>query len=453
MRSYIISLIGCFCFLTLAIQSVSAQGFGGGIFDDAAAQPAGLGGHDSRCTGSTQTPVAGVGFKIQARRSGELNTGNAIGNTYAVSTLTHNGDYTVTVNLPYPPPDPANAWQCACNANPLDAFQCVYTNQDPDTVGPINVYVKRANVQNNAWWQVRGGNVFSRSHIQSLVPVSFAGTAGYCNTTLGCLPALIGADRQLTQDSPGFAFSTDGLIHTHQTGATFLHEPTQRSTNTQSSITNPQASLNGFSLPTENYDYFFRKIGKNAQTLPSSQKPAAEAYPAIFSHAGSLTIGPDNPWYVAAGESLVVFISGDLIIDDEPGAQHRLIAVDPAGGFLMFIVKGSVIVTPNVGYNTLFIDPADPSTPLIEGVFVADNTIWIQGYLSAPDRKFIGAGTFVGWTGVNLQRSFATDNNNAANNVAPAETFVFRPDFVARMPAPLKAAHTSIREVQPKTLQ
>lgn len=432
-------------FLALSVQRVSAGTFGGGIFDDAQAQPAGLGGTDSRCVGSTSVPVNGVGFRIRAQREGENNVGSVISNIFSVSTFTSNNDYTVRVNLPYPPPDPANAWQCACNANPLDAYQCVFTNQDPDDPGPINVFVKRANVENNAWWQVRGGSVFSRYNIQSLVPFSPAQTPGYCNTTVGCTSALIGANRQGTVDSPGFALTTDGIVHTHATGGNFLHLPEQRETSAQ-------AFANSFTPPTESFATFWKKAGAKALPLPSSQKPTPPtAQPGIYDQEGSLTIGPDNAWHVPAGEQIIVFVQGDLIIDDTPNAQNRLITVE-SGGYLAFFVSGDIIITPHVGYTHLLTDPNDPNAPVVEGVFVADGTVWTQSYLTAPDRKFIGAGTFVGWTGVHLQRSFASGTNNSANNIAPVETFVFRPDFVVNTPAVLKNPQTSIREIQPQQL-
>lgn len=440
-------LFSCLLLLGQSTQVVAAAGFGGGIFDDANAQPVGLQGTDSRCTGSAKLPVSGIGFKVKANRTGESNLGNIISNVYSVSTSTNNPDYTVVVNLPYPPPDPTNAWQCACNANPLDSYQCLFTNQQPGTVGPINIFVKRANVQNNAWWQVRGGSVYSQYNVQSLIPVSLSNTPGYCNTTAGCLPALIGSDSQSDLDSPGFAFTTEGLIYTHQNGGTFIHSPTQRTSDVQSSITGTQ-------LPTENYDFFFKKIGAQAVALPSSQKPVSAKQPGIYHQAGNLTIGQANQWHLTNAEQLVVFVDGNLIIDDIPGAQDRLITVDQGGtGYLAFIVKGSVIITPNVGYDNIFTDPANPGVPLVEGVYVTDGIIWTQSYLTQPDRKFIGAGTFVGWQGVNLQRSFATTTDNSANNIAPTEVFVFRPDLMANTPAGMKSAQTSIREVQPQKLQ
>jgi hypothetical protein len=445
MFKWLLPLLVCLWFIVFT-DLVSAAGFGGGIFDDASAVPVGFEGTDSRCTGSTSLEVPGVGFRFKASRAGEESFGQAIGNTYSIQVEGNYSDYTVLINLPYPPPDPANAWQCACNANPLDAYQCVFTNQSPATPGPIDVFVKRANVLNNAWWQIRGGSVFSKYNIQSLIPVSLDESPGYCNTTAGCLPALAGSGEQNLIDSPGFAFSSEGVIYTHSTGGNFIHEPSQRDSS-------DQGFALGTTLPTENYAFFYKKMGAKAVPLPSSQKPAAPTDPTIYLHAGNLTIGAENQWHVGASERLVVFIEGDLIIDDQPGAENRLITVAKGEqGFLAFIVQGSVIITPNVGYANVNTDPILPGVPLVEGVFVADDTIWVQSYLTSPDLKFIGAGTFVGWTGVSLQRSFALPGDNSTNNIAPAETFVFRPDFLANTPTIMKSAHFNIREVQPRTL-
>ncbi len=70
------------------------------------------------------------------------------------------------------------------------------------------------------------------------------------------------------------------------------------------------------------------------------------------------------------------------------------------------------------------------NTPAVEGVYIADRII-IQGGLSGGDKKFVGAGTFVGWSGVTLGRSFA---DPLANDTNPSELFIFRPDFVQNVP-------------------
>ena len=78
---------------------------------------------------------------------------------------------------------------------------------------------------------------------------------------------------------------------------------------------------------------------------------------------------------------------------------------------------------------------------------MADGIIQVQSYQTTPDYKLIVAGTFVGWTGINLQRSFANQDDNSLNNIVPAESFVFRPDLLVNTPTVMKAAHFNIREI------
>jgi hypothetical protein len=46
---------------------------------------------------------------------------------------------------------------------------------------------------------------------------------------------------------------------------------------------------------------------------------------------------------------------------------------------------------------------------------------------------FAGAGSFVGWTGINLTRDMG-----GANNLGPAEKFTYRPDMMLNAPTPMK---------------
>lgn len=429
----------------VSFSPVSANSFSGQLYEDPDANTIGFGGTDNRCEGSLETPVVGAGFRAKALRTGETDYGTFMGATYTITTGTNNLDYTVTIDMPYPPADPANAWQCACNANPLDPYQCIFTNQDPTDLSSLNFFIKRANANNNSWWQVLGGNIFSKQNIQSLIPNSEL--PGYCNTTPGCIPALIDTNPTLTLESPGFAFTLDGSISTSQIpGSSFLH--------TSQSRTNAlQAFALTSDLPEEKYDFFYKKMKQESVALPSSQKPVPTENPGIYLHSGDLTINDQNSWQVLNTEQIIVFITGNLLIDDTSGEQ-RIITVEKGGdGFLSFIVQEDIIISPNVGYTDIMTDPHSANIPLVEGVFIADGKIQIQGTADTQDKKFIGAGTFVSWDGVQLQRSFATPGNNSLNNISPAEVFIFRPDFLVNTPKNMKAAHFYLRELQPKLLQ
>ena len=168
-------------------------------------------------------------------------------------------------------------------------------------------------------------------------------------------------------------------------------------------------------------------------TASDARKPS---HPPIngraYFHAGDMTI--QNPWTIQAGEQFVIFVDGDLTLRD-PGSAGQLIQVEP-GGFLAFIVSGDITVATNVGNSDL-----DTTTANIEGVFIADGvlTVQSQGEVAGGDDRFVGAGTFVGWGGVQLQRDFSDGaTRRAENNARPVELFVYRPDFVLNAPARMK---------------
>ena len=132
-----------------------------------------------------------------------------------------------------------------------------------------------------------------------------------------------------------------------------------------------------------------------------------------------------------------------------------------SGGFLAFIVSGNILITPDVGYE---LDPVNPTVPVVSiansnltGVFIAANDLTIQTKSDVgevpPDRKFIGAGTFVGWHGVNLERTFDDNGQGPILNQTQAiENFVYRPDFLANWPTKLKASVSNWHEINPQLI-
>jgi len=440
-------IIILFLVLFLSSSSIASAGiFSGQLYEDSEATPIGFDESDNPCEGDQDFPISGAGFRVKSTRIGETDYGFFMGATYNITTGTSSPDYTVTIDLPYPPPDPDNAWQCACNANPLDPYQCVYTNQDPTDLSSLNFYVKRASANNNAWWQILGGNIFSKQNIQSLVPSSEL--PGYCESTPECVPALIDTNPSFTTESPGFAFTQDGSVLTFQDpDSLFLH--------TSESRTNAlQALAISTDLPEEKYSFFYKKMSDLAVSLPSSQKPVPAENPGIYIQDGDLTINDLNPWNLTNTEQIIVFINGNLYISDTSASEQRIITVDQGGeGFLSFIVSGDIIVSENVGYSDIHTDPHMPDTALVEGVFIADGKIQISGVEDAQDLKFIGAGTFVGWEGIQLDRSFSIPSDNSLNNQSPSEIFIFRPDFLVNTPKKMKSAHFYLRELNPKKLQ
>ena len=139
---------------------------------------------------------------------------------------------------------------------------------------------------------------------------------------------------------------------------------------------------------------------------------------------GTVTIG--TPWNLDPGDSIVVFVDGNLDI----GAP---IIVDE-GEFLAFIVAGDITFSQGLAAPNI-------DNPLVQGVFIADGQI----VTSLSAEQFVGEGVFVGWSGVDLNR----DYGDSTNNTNPAEFFSYRPDFVLNAPARMKRPVMRWEEIAP----
>lgn len=395
--------------------------------------PGGIGGTDNLCVGDTST-LASTDGTVTASRTGENQTVGFSGFGYVMNTNTYN-NYTIALSLPFPPVDPNNPLQCACNADPTNPYRCVYTNQQPGQ-GLTNFFVKTG-ITNTAWFQTLGGSSWASGNIESKIPFTTC-------TPPTCIPALIARDPEGNTDSAGFPLTDTGSVITSDTGGIYIHESGGRSNALQ-------AEALGVSVPVENYDYFFNKFGGQAQTLPNAGKPIVGDTLAVYKYSGDLTIDNTNSWSLTNTEQIIVFVDGDLTIDDTPSGENRLTTVASGGdGFLMFIASGNIIVTSDVGYDNIYTNPAAANIANVEGVFIADGTLTIAGQTGVTDRKFIGAGTYVGWSGVILERNFDDGDSPELNNDAATEVFIFRPDFIVNAPRPVKSAQMTWREVEPQ---
>jgi hypothetical protein len=171
----------------------------------------------------------------------------------------------------------------------------------------------------------------------------------------------------------------------------------------------------------------------------------------VFVYSGNLSIDETNPWYLGNEEQIVVFVDGNLTLNDTTGGENRLTTVATGGdGFLMFIISGNMTITSQVGYDNIYAQASAPDIANVEGVFVTDGIFTVEGVTGVTDKKFIGAGTFVGWSGVDLQRSFADGTLPNLDNNAPAESFIFRPDFIINAPRSIKSSQQTWREIAPQ---
>lgn len=309
---------------------------------------------------------------------------------------------------------------CACPSG-----SCVYaTVSVPETA--VRFYYQPVE-DRSAWWQVSGGSIYAGEASLYAVSSQIPDTC-----ILDCKPFVSLHDQSNTDNSSGSIVTGGGGIDT-------------------SSLSGAQASqidednrdyfVQGSQLEgvLENYDFFYRaySMGMDPEddlsgftTLPSTEPVNGRA----FFRDGSMII--NQPTQLSDARQVVVFIDGNLTISAP-------IRVD-AGSFLAFIVKGNITVSANVCQSD-----HDSNTPVVEGVYVANGMITIASQ-GGGDCKFVGAGIFAGWSGIDLNRDFRDGGAQQTWNArTPSEFFIYRPDLVANTPERMKRSLLEWQEVAP----
>lgn len=298
----------------------------------------------------------------------------------------------------------------------------------------------------DSWYQIMGGSLraegINNPAIQSHIPPT-------CTVVSLCNPFLLTRDASSTPESAGYALTgrestSMGTVVSAYSGGDLskLNEDTHQVVGS--------SKRRQFK---ENYDYFLNKLysmGVSPTSDYSSAQredlqrplnsPVNSGRNAYYAD-GNATI--QNTWTIASGESYVIFVNGTLTI-------KNTITVAP-GGFLAFITKGDITIDPSVGDDTV-----TSTTPQVEGVYVTDGIFTVEtlgnGTTKVHDKKFIGAGTFVGWSGVSLKRDYrdtATPDLGLSNNTAPAELFIARPDLQFSAPKEMLRPLYGWEEVAP----
>jgi hypothetical protein len=325
-------------------------------------------------------------------------------------------------------PDCLTEEGCVCPGDPTNTptptLAPTATSTPVPTSTPAPFPTSAPPATSSPWFQVVGGSLHAQSSINSYIP--YYNQDGPCIPANNCRPALVtwlpyaGG----TTDSPGFPLTAGGSINTHYTSqdqTELIHYQDER----EQAPRGHSIDAN-FRLSQQDYQYFYNKFGYQHKdnVLTNSEMPQDISIDElnVFFYEDDLVINENDNWIVNADEKVVVFVNRNLTIDftstDPTSAENessgRIIRADP-GGYLAFIVKEDIIISANVGY---VLDPeaeaqafALPSAvdPNVEGVFLADGNLIINtnDIDELPDKKFIGAGTFVGWSDVQLPRTFA----------------------------------------------
>lgn len=278
---------------------------------------------------------------------------------------------------------------------------------------------------NQPWWQASTGHVFAGNTNGTAIQSQIFST--FCLAP-DCIALLITPNSTGNAESEGIAITGGGSINT----------------NGFTNTTDTEVVGSRGTRFTENYGFFYRNsnlglnpVGDFAGQENDIQKPTTTKD--AYFHQGNLTL--QTPWTVPSGESYTIFIDGNLTISDLSNINQLTDVAE--GGFLAFIVSGDILIEESVGNENL-----TSTTANLEGIFVADGAITIEsrGPVNG-DERFVGEGSFISWTQVNLDRNLSGDSGSGNENQGvPAETFIFRPDFIKNVPAILTKPHSIWQE-------
>ncbi len=349
---------------------------------------------------------------------------------------------------------------CACpsatDAN--NPYRCSYFSNSDDETG-VDFYLKPYN-ETDAWFQTFGGNVFARNSISSIIPITSCLSSGTCTANL---------IDSINSNSLSSGFS---LVSTSDNTSILTSDGLNQSRdyiNSSDRNTNQNSYATGSQISQYDYDYYYKKLAGDVNFNLTNTSIDLDTLRAdatwqsgtnIICTAGDLNLNDRQNWAVNSGDNVIVLVNGNLnISDNSPTSDPYKLTSVAEGGFLAFIVNGNIVIDPSVGH---YIDPKSPTIVAVtnenanlEGLFMADGILQIQGQSAPtiPDFKFIGAGTFIGWENVELNRDFDDGNRGKALNGSQAvENFLFRPDFVQNFPEELKVVSKNWHEQAPQRI-
>lgn len=273
----------------------------------------------------------------------------------------------------------------------------------------------------SAWAQTQGGNVYAQGTITSYIPS-------------------LATPRTFSLDGSG---GYPGLV---TYGNTYDFSAVSGSQG-ESYVSRLNWLVNQVNPTTNYFDLFYHRLGapttesdltKNDLTKP---RGGALETPAVYYLKGPVNTRISDSWTIPSGESIVIIVD-----DSAPGARdgtltiNSPITVNP-GGFLAFIVRGNIVISPDVG--TLY----SSDTSVLDGIYVTGilGTIHTGASSSANKEHFVGKGMFIA-------NSFALErdlDSIARNTTTASELFIYDPELLFTMPDSLKDVPVTWQEVAP----
>lgn len=354
------------------------------------------------------------------------------GQSYTAGNVAANGTY--QASAPYWSPGnnilqlnigDSSLYTCTCPAG------CVYSGINTPT-STLNFYLIEAR---DPWFQLEGGPITA---LQTTGTAIRNYISDKCSADPTCSPYLI-KKNNATDNTSGYVLTGGGSID-------LSYAAGEQSSNADEDGRNIVATLDR-RVAQERYEYFIRlykfpetPTSDFTTTANDAQKPTLAPINSgvnAYYHNGDLRI--EDQWDVSATDEIMVFVDGDVTIANQIQTE--------VGGFLGIIASGDIIIDPSVEHTDL-----TQTSGLVEGVFVANGQIHLpsRGASNGGDGRFVGEGSFVGWSGVVLERDY--DNNGGRkveNNVKPTELFRYRPDFLLNAPDEITVPRYVWREVAP----
>lgn len=379
---------------------------------------------------------------------------------------------------------------CSCASNPTAGFEnrCFYGDVEvpPRSSPTLNLFVYFGPANHpESWFQTFGSGAFARNSITSIVPVDTCAANALCQPSV-----FVPRPTQSSGLSSGFA-----LLGTTNYLELLTDDNDSLGTRFQNLHWTGKRDLNqdafALGLDTDSfsygYDYFYQLANnsstirtltaaeRNLTTMRSNSLISGGGETDYFLIDESFNLNETNNFLVQNGESVVVFINGDLIIDNQGELDNTAITkvarktIFTDGGFLAFIVNGDITINSTVGKiidpnQTGLIQAVTYSNTHLEGVYLADETITVNSQANDglnggyPDRKLIAAGTFIGLLDIDLNRR-ADDPSDPGtvyykiqNSYQALENFIYRPDLLINWPDELKSSIINWREVAPRSL-
>jgi hypothetical protein len=287
-----------------------------------------------------------------------------------------------------------------------------------------------------AWWQVNGGPIMAlgtaadtvRSHIpdSAITPYLITGSAGTAGYTTGYIVTGGGTNTVDLKSDPG---AQDDFVDQDGRNIIATAVPTEETFDT---------FVRRYQFPqTRQSD--FTGVG-SYPPANNATEPTLAPRNGVNAYYSTSNLTVNSAWNIANGETKVVFVQGDLTFG--PAATTTV----AQGGFLAFIVSGNITFNADIGSDT-----ASSVTPVMQGVFLADGVLSLPSRAGGGvrDRKFVGAGTFVGWSNIVLQRTFNDGSSGTDNNLYPTALFVYRPDLLLNAPGEMLLPRYKWQEIAP----